>query len=140
MRGEEKQKPLFHVTAGIIRRDGRLLITRRRAGSHLGGLWEFPGGKQEGNESLEACLVREIREELGVTVRAGERIRVVEHEYEEKRVTLHFFSCTLDDHATIRSLEGQEARWVNPSELSSFRFPPPDRCVIDQIQANGDPS
>lgn len=132
-------KPHFHVTAGIIRQHGRLLITRRPPGSHLGGLWEFPGGKQEESETLEACLVREIREELGVTVRAGERIRVVEHEYEEKRVTLHFFACTLEDHAAIRSLEGQEVRWVQPSELSSFRFPPPDRCVIEQLQRDGGP-
>ncbi len=133
-------KPHFHVTAGIIRRDGRLLITRRRKGSHLAGMWEFPGGKQEENETLAACLVREIREELGVTVRAGERLRVVEHEYDEKRVTLHFFACTLEAHAAIRSLEGQEVRWVELSELSSFRFPPPDRCVIERLQRDGGPS
>jgi len=131
-------KPHFHVTAGIIRRDGRLLITRRRKGSHLGGMWEFPGGKQEPNETLAACLVREIREELGVTVRAGERIRVVEHEYEEKRVTLHFFLCELVEPADARGLEGQEVRWVGPSELSAFRFPPPDTSVIEHLQAKGE--
>jgi mutator protein MutT len=133
-------KPHFQVTAGIIRRDGRLLITRRPEGSHLAGMWEFPGGKQEPGETLEACLAREIGEELGVEIRVGERIRVVEHEYEEKRVTLHFFLCELPDATGVRGLQGQELRWVRPEELTSFRFPPPDHGVIEHLQARGGPS
>ena len=58
--------PPLEVSAGLIFRDGQLLITQRRAGSHLGGLWEFPGGKREAGETLEQCLARELREELGV--------------------------------------------------------------------------
>lgn len=131
------EKPHHHVTAGIIRRGDRVLVTRRPEGVHLSGFWEFPGGKQEPEESLEACLKREIQEELGTAVRAGERLFVVEHEYEDKRVTLHFFDCTLLGRAPDRGLEGQEVRWVRPGELSSLRFPPPDRCVIEHLQRNG---
>ncbi len=130
-------KPHFHVTAGIIRRNGRLLITRRPRGGHLGGLWEFPGGKQEGAESLEECLVREIREELGIDVEPGECILVKDHEYEAKRVTLHFFACSPKGIGPVRGLEGQEVRWVRPEKLASYRFPPPDLSVIEHLLTEG---
>ncbi len=131
------EKPHHHVTAGIIRRRDRLLVTRRPEGTHLSGFWEFPGGKQEPDESLEACLEREIQEELGTAARTGKRLFVVEHEYEDKRVTLHFFDCTLLGRVPTRGLEGQEVRWVRPEDLSELRFPPPDRCVIEHLQKNG---
>src|SRR5437773_2250204 len=86
------------VAAGLIFRDGKLLITQRRAGAHLGGLWEFPGGKREPNETFEECLVRELREELGIEVVVGELIESVTHAYPEKTVHLSFFRCTLKEH------------------------------------------
>ena len=132
------EKPHIHVTAGIIRRDGRVLITRRPEGRHLGGLWEFPGGKQEENETLEQCLVREIREELGVDVRPGKRLMEVDHEYEEKRVTLHFYACAPLSKREPCGLEGQETRWVRPKTLSRFSFPPPDARMIRRLQNEED--
>lgn len=131
-------KPHIHVTAAIIRRDGRFLITRRPGGTHLGGLWEFPGGKQEGTESLEECLIREIREELGITVRPENRLFVKEHEYECRRVTIHFFSCASSSDFPARGLQGQEARWVRPEELTAYSFPPPDLSVIEYLSSEGE--
>src|SRR5215204_6906636 len=81
------------VAAGLVFRDGKLLITRRHADVHLGGLWEFPGGKREPNESFEACLVRELREELGIEVTVGDLVESLTHEYPEKTVHLRFFRC-----------------------------------------------
>src|SRR3954453_1513497 len=84
------------VVAAIIRRDGRILITRRFDHVHLPGLWEFPGGKVERGESLEAALRREIREELGIDVAVGRKYFTIEHQYPSKVVDLHFFDCTIE--------------------------------------------
>ena len=83
------------VVAAVIERDGKLLITRRRAGTHLSGLWEFPGGKPEPGEPLEDALRREIGEELDAAVSVGEPIETVDWQYPDKRVRLIFFRCGL---------------------------------------------
>jgi 8-oxo-dGTP diphosphatase len=126
---ERQGKPHFHVTAALIRRQGRILITKRPQGSHLGGLWEFPGGKQEEGESLKECLEREIREELALEVSAAGPLCSVGHEYADKSITLHLFEC-LEISGSPLPREGQEARWVLPPELEDYTFPPPDRALI----------
>ncbi len=120
------------VTAALIWKDGRVLITRRPEGVHLEGLWEFPGGKKKEMETLEQCMEREIMEELGVKIRIEKEVLKVFHEYETKSVDLHFFECVIAEGAASPR-EGQKMRWVRPAEISSYRFPPPDRKVIDYI-------
>src|SRR5262245_54637012 len=88
-----KTENSIDVSAGLVFRDGQLLITRRHADAHLGGLWEFPGGKRESGETFEQCLVRELREELGIEVEVGEVLESVTHAYPEKTVHLKFFRC-----------------------------------------------
>lgn len=126
---EKSNKPHFHVTAGLIRLDGKLLITKRPKGSHMEGFWEFPGGKKEENESLKACLEREIKEELGIEIRADKLLLTVQHEYETRLITLHFFNCTYLS-GQPEALEGQEARWVIPEDLTKYNLLPPDLQVI----------
>ena len=116
------------VTAAVIERDGRLLVTRRQAGVHLEGYWEFPGGKCDGAETLEACLARELREELDVDARIGEEIFTTTHEYPERAVELHFFRCEFTGQP--RPLLGQEMRWVPREELQALEFPPADEELI----------
>ena len=84
-------RPVTEVSAALIFHDGKLLITRRHDDAHLGGLWEFPGGKREPDETFEQCLVREIREELGVEISVGKLFESVTHAYPEKTVNLKFF-------------------------------------------------
>ena len=132
-------KPHYHVTAGLIWRHNRILIARRPEGTHLAGFWEFPGGKQEPRETLKECLERELKEELGLTVRTGRHLITVEHEYEDKVITLHVFYCR-DMRGRPTNLEGQEYRWVHPDNLSSYAFPPPDEAVIEALRAHGQPS
>ena len=116
------------VTAAIIERDGRFLMARRLKGTHLEGLWEFPGGKIEPGESLEACLARELDEELGVPCRVGRLRLATTHEYPGRRVELHFFDCEIDGEP--RPLLGQELRWVSASELASLPLPEADAGLV----------
>jgi mutator protein MutT len=120
------------VAAGLILREGRYLIARRKADTHLGGLWEFPGGKREEGESLEACLRRELREELGIDVAAPVHFRMIRHEYREKTVEMHFFRCTIIG-GEAKALECEEVRWVTPDELAEYDFPPADRPLIETL-------
>lgn len=126
-------KPHFQVTAGLLWRDGRVLITKRPKGKHLAGLWEFPGGKQERGETLEACLEREMEEELGIEVRAEKHLYTIHHEYEDRMISLHLFLCTHLE-GVLKSLDFQEIKWVSPEDLPQYRFPPPDLKIIDTLQ------
>jgi 8-oxo-dGTP diphosphatase len=116
------------VTAAVIERGGRLLVTRRLQGTHLEGYWEFPGGKCDAGESLEACLVRELREELAVDAVVGSRILKTSHDYPERRVELHFFRCELAGDPVPQM--NQEMQWVPRDALASLKLPPADDELV----------
>ena len=116
------------VLAAVVERDGRFLITRRMRGTHLEGAWEFPGGKCEDDETHEACLVRELREELGVEAIVGDEILTVEHSYPERTVQLHFRRCQIDGEPVPRL--GQQMLWADRHELARLEFPEADRDLI----------
>src|SRR5687767_15950923 len=116
---------LIEVAAGLVFRGGKLLITQRCKGSHLAGLWEFPGGKREPGETYEACLRRELQEELGIEVEVNNLIESIDHVYPEKSVRLKFFRCRLLKNEP--SPIGCDAvAWVDASQLSSYAFPEAD--------------
>lgn len=119
------------VSAAVVERDGRFLVTRRLRGTHLEGYWEFPGGKCDPDEALGECLVREIGEELGCAVTVGPELLTVAHDYPERTVELHFFACELAGEP--QSLLGQDIRWVSGSDLHSLQFPPADDELIRML-------
>jgi len=137
-RADETDKRMLYcdVTAGLIWKEGKLLIATRPKGTHLEGFWEFPGGKQEEGENLQECLQREIKEELGVEVRVDELFLTVDHEYPDKRISLHVFNCTWLEGKPV-PLQGQETRWIALTDLSKFTFPPPDVQVIETLTKRG---
>lgn len=116
------------VAAAIVERDGRFLMARRLAGTHLEGLWEFPGGKVDPGETLESCLARELAEELGVGSTIGPLRWSTAHDYPAKRVELHFFDCALAGDPSPRL--GQELRWVNRAELAALPLPEADAGLV----------
>lgn len=116
------------VTAAVIEVDGNVLVTRRLRGTHLEGLWEFPGGKCDLGESLADCLARELREELAVETTVGVEIYTTSHTYPERTVELHFFRCEL--RGEPRPQIGQEMMWVPRERLPSLNFPPADAELI----------
>lgn len=125
------------VVAGVAEDDqGRLLVTRRLEGTHLAGLWEFPGGKCEPGESHEACLRRELNEELGVDADVGGEILATEHAYPDRLITLHFRWCRLKGEP--RPQLGQELRWIARADLKSLALPPADDELVDLLSAGGD--
>jgi len=120
------------VVAAVIERGGRLLITRRPRGTHLAGLWEFPGGKPRAGETADQALRREIDEELGAFVLVGEPVETVDWEYPDKRVRITFFRCAIEGEP--RALEGQELAWVAPAELAGYEFPAADAVLIERLK------
>jgi 8-oxo-dGTP diphosphatase len=125
--------PLIVVLAAIVERDGRLLVTRRVKGTHLAGLWEFPGGKCEAGESHESCLAREMLEELGVTCDVGPEVFTTEHAYPDRIVRLHFRACTIDGEP--RPMLGQQMQWIARTALDTLDFPPADEELIRRLRA-----
>ena len=120
------------VTAAVIRKDDCFLLTRRLRGTHLAGYWEFPGGKCERGETHEACLQRELAEELGVTARIGARVFEIVHAYPERTVELHFFDCVIEGEP--QPLLGQEMQWVARHDLGTLEFPQADAALIKMLQ------
>ena len=123
------------VGAGLVFRNGRLLITQRPAGGHLAGLWEFPGGKREAQESFEDCLQRELREELGIEVQVGELIESISHDYPEKSVHLRFHRCVWLRHEP-QALECAAFAWVQKDELDQYEFPAADARLLARLRAS----
>jgi len=121
------------VTAAIVEREGCYLVTQRQTGTHLAGLWEFPGGKCVTGETLQTCLARELREELGVDAEVGPEVFTVTHAYEDRRVELHFLRCSLRGVAVPQ--QGQAMQWVARTALGSLDFPPADRELIRMLSA-----
>ena len=119
------------VLAAVVERDGRFLVTRRLDHEHLPGLWEFPGGKCEAGEAHEACLARELMEELGVRATIGDEIIVIEHAYPDRTVRLHFRRA--DIAGEPQALLGQQMQWVARDALETLEFPAADRALIDRL-------
>lgn len=116
------------VVAAVIEQDGRFLLTLRPDGTHLGGRWEFPGGKVHVSETHAEALRRELFEELDIVATVGDLVHRVSHAYPEKTVDLHFYRCGFDGDP--KPMMGQEMRWVPREELSSLPFPEADAALI----------
>ena len=124
----------IEVSAALIFHDGQLLITQRHAKSHLGGLWEFPGGKREAGETFEQCLVREIREELGVAIFVGKLFEEIRHDYPEKSVHLKFFICQLIS-GEPQPLDCAAVKWIDKAQLDAHEFPAADAQLLEKLKS-----
>lgn len=129
------KNPLIEVGCAIIRHQGKILIAQRKPEVYLGGYWEFPGGKREPGETIEQCLAREVREELGVSVRPVKLLREVRHTYPEKDLLLCFWFCDWESGEPSK-IDCHDFRWVLPSELTDFQFPPADADLIRELISN----
>jgi 8-oxo-dGTP diphosphatase len=124
------------VLAAVIERDDRFLMTRRLKDTHLAGKWEFPGGKCEPGETHQACLARELLEELGTRAEIGDEIFAVEHAYPERTVRLHFRRTILLDAPSPQL--GQEMCWVPREDLRLLELPEADRGLVELLSPQRD--
>src|SRR5688572_12790247 len=116
------EKKTVRVAIALVWRDGTLLVSQRRQSQHQGGLWEFPGGKIEGTESVLSCAEREVLEEVGIVVRAERERATITYEYDDRIVELHPVDCRYDS-GQPRPRQVTEVRWVAPAELAELAFP-----------------
>lgn len=123
-----------HVVAGIIYRDGQILLAKRPQDKHQGGLWEFPGGKVEPLETPASALKRELKEEVNLTVVSAKPYAQISHDYSDKLVQLDFYWLE-DFTGEPTGLEGQELRWVPVSELSTYAFPEANTPIVKQLMS-----
>jgi mutator protein MutT len=126
-------RPHIEVAAGLVFRGGKILITQRHPDAHLGGRWEFPGGKRERDETFENCLRRELREELGIDVAIQELIESVTHDYPEKTVTLNFYRCAWKANEP-QALGCPAFCWVTSNELKDYEFPEADVKLVELLK------
>jgi 8-oxo-dGTP diphosphatase len=128
-------KKIIEVGCAIIRKKDQILIAQRHDNDHMGGFWEFPGGKRCVDESLENCLVREVREELGIVITADRLLEKIDHDYPERILSLHFYLCDWVSGNPSR-IDCQDFRWVYPEQMRDFKFPPADDGIINELITN----
>ena len=112
-----------------------MLVTRRLTGTHLEGLWEFPGGKVQSGEPHDTALRREIREELDAEIDVHERLFATTHHYADRSVALSFYRCTMK--SPVRAVLGQQLQWASREVLRTLAFPPADAELIDLLARAG---
>ncbi|MBN1438798.1 MAG: A/G-specific adenine glycosylase [Anaerolineales bacterium] len=139
VRAGSRPIPHVDVAAAIIRRAGRILIAQRPEDKLLGGMWEFPGGKAERNESLPDCLRRELKEELGISVRVREKLLAVKHAFSHFRITLHVFRCDAP-RGRPRPISAAQVRWVRIRDLGGYPMGRADRIVARRLSARRMPA
>lgn len=131
-----KTPPNKLLVSALILVDGRgkILLARRPKGKSMAGLWEFPGGKVQEEESLKDALIREIKEELGIILKpsALTRVLTINHDYAEFQLEMPMFLAR-QWQGEITPLEGQELAWVNPQNLKEYPMPPADLPLVDKI-------
>lgn len=123
----------INVAAAIIRHNAKILATQRGYGEFAGG-WEFPGGKVERGETPEEALVREVREELGVTIAVDALVCVVDYDYEAFHLHMHCFLCHVID-GCLELHEHMAARWLDTASLDSVDWLPADEGVLEAIRS-----
>jgi len=123
-----------HVAAAIIIRDSKVFLAKRAKNQHQGGLWEFPGGKCEGDESPEQALIRELHEEIAIIPCTMNKFETVTHDYGDKTVCLHFFLVESFEGEAMGN-EGQLTAWFDLMALSELEFPAANKGVVDKLLA-----
>ncbi|MDQ3033048.1 MAG: (deoxy)nucleoside triphosphate pyrophosphohydrolase [Myxococcota bacterium] len=126
--------PTVIVAAAVVKREGRILLTRRMEGAHLAGLWELPGGKVEEGEDPEHAVVRECREECAIDLEVVDVLEVAFHRYEQKDVLLLFYECRMPPEQTVQHLGVADHAWVLPQELRRYALPPPDERLVRKLE------
>lgn len=127
---------MIDVVAAVIQNEeGKILIAQRNLKKSQGGLWEFPGGKIEPNETKEEAIIREIKEEMDIDIEAKKFIGQKVFNYPDKEINLIAIECK-QIKGDIKLNEHEDIKWVNKNELRNFNFAPADKFIINAILEN----
>ncbi len=137
VREKAKKRPQYKIAVGVVKKGGKLLITRRKLEGLLGGLWEFPGGKLESRETPEQACIRELKEETNLTVEIVDFLTTVKHEYTHFKIELKVYLCAYVD-GRIRLKGPVDHRWISFEEISNFPFPKANHKFIPLLKTKMD--
>lgn len=125
---------MINVVAAVIEnKEGKIVIAKRNHKKAQGNLWEFPGGKIEAGEKREEALVRELQEEMGITIKVMEFLGEKEYHYPEKTINLIVYTAVIEK-GDISLLEHEEYQWIEKEELVNFKFAPADEFIVEKIK------
>jgi len=125
-------KVILVSAVALVDPDGRVLLAQRPEGKAMAGLWEFPGGKIDGDETPHAALLRELKEELNMVVTKASPLMQITHDYPDKKVSLDIWTVTEFNGLPV-GVEGQEIRWVSLQDLPNFEFPEANQAILGQL-------
>lgn len=127
---------MIRVAVGVVEnKQGEILIAKRPGHVHQGNLWEFPGGKVEAGESVEAALIREFKEEVSLQLHKPQALMTVKHDYGDKQVCLEIMLCR-EFTGEAKGMEGQSVCWVAKNDLPNYEFPAANQVIIDKLLAS----
>lgn len=126
------ERPHKQIAVGILIKNGRVLIAKRRDDQMLGGLWEFPGGKVEPGESADDCVVREFSEEVNIAVEIIHPLCQVDHAFSHFSITINVYICGYS-HGKAKAVSGSEIKWVTPEKLTDYPFPKANQVIIKEL-------
>lgn len=129
---KQAQLPHYTIVVGIVFKDDKILIDKRRQNALLGGLWEFPGGKKKKTESFKQAVAREVKEEAGITIEVGKRLCIVKHTYSHFKITLHAYLCDYKN-GTAKPLGCDAVKWIVPKNLTKYAFPAANSKIIKKL-------
>lgn len=132
VRQKKTRLPHYTIVVGIVYKDNKILIDKRRQNALLGGLWEFPGGKKRKDESFKTAVAREVKEETGITIEVGKRLCIVKHTYSHFKITLHAYVCEYKNGAA-KPLACDAVKWITPKNLKKYPFPGANVKIIRQL-------
>lgn len=133
VRQKQKRLPHYTIVVGIVFKDDKILIDKRKQNALLGGLWEFPGGKKKKNESFKNAVAREVKEETGVKVNVSKRLCIVKHTYSHFKITLHAYLCEYKN-GTAKPLGCDAVKWIAQKDLKKYAFPAANVKIIYELK------
>lgn len=133
VKAKAKPVPHFNIAVGVIWKDGKLLIGKRKEDQMLGGLWEFPGGKQKENETLQETVIREIKEETSLDVSISKQYCTIKHAYSHFKITLHVFKCEYTS-GKAKANTTDDIKWIQLSDIESYAFPKANIKALEIIK------
>ncbi len=135
-RAKPREIPHYEIAVGVCRKGNRILVARRKEDGFLGGLWEFPGGKIRRKESARRALLREFREEVGITIEVEQLLTVVPFRYSHFSVRLHTYLCRHVE-GKARAITSDKVKWAFKKELQELAFPRANRTILEALEGLG---